>query len=215
MDNNDFSSLPDPLTVAFPNLAERLAATGDMPVDIFTFRTTPGSADITEFIIVDTETDTTIGHVTRPGTPYDMTGEIVFDCPSLVREIPEGERTYEEISFSSDDVPAYDVMDDVVDESDADAITEIIELDEAIAAPAIAEHERLPKLPRRYRGKRRAPRKQSALLWALLIGGLALLVYGVGVQLYLAPTHPLMAGLSIPALVMAGAALMGALSEKR
>lgn len=206
MDNNDFSSLPDPLTVAFPNLAEQLARAGDMPVEIFTFRTTPGADDLTEYIIrTDAELDATISQVS---TPYDMTGEIVF-------EVPSDEDVHEEILFSSDDVPAYDVMDDVVDGSDAEAITEIIELDEAIAAPAIAEHERLPKLPQRYRGKRRAPRKQSALLWALLISGVAMLVYGVGVQLYLAPAHPLMAGLSIPSLVMAGAALMGALSEKR
>lgn len=174
-------NLPDPLTIAFPNLLKSIPENERLITPII-FGTTPGSELLTEFIILP-----------NPATGSPVNDETAQHEPEISIEIIEGVALDE----------------DVMDESGADAVTEIIELDEAYSKPAITSKERKPP----YRGRRRA--QTNTLPWVLLIGGAAALVYGVGVQLYLAPTHPLMAGISIPALVMAGAALMAAISEKR
>lgn len=167
------NTLPDPLTVAFPNLLRSIPE-NERLIEMVTFESVPGIEDIETFII-------RIPNADAINPAHDMTGEIMLS-------------------------------EDVVDETQTDAVTEVIELDEAFAEPAIAEDERRPAGPRKP-GQHRAP---SSTLYALLvIGGLMLLVYGVWVQLYLSATHPLLVAISIPALVIAGAAMASGLAEKR
>lgn len=89
-------------------------------------------------------------------------------------------------------------------------ITEILSLDTVMIAPV--------RKPPRHRGKRRAADQRTTVApyvqYAVI--GMASLTFGLYVQLSsLLITYPLLAGISVPALVFAGALLAVAVIEKK
>lgn len=184
----------DALTVTFPRLLGEIPEAQRL-YRLITFDAMPGANEITTQFIID--------------------GEVSDESDEAITEVIEIEQDKGE--QDKDDEPAIDFSNEIAADF---ALDEPIPGDETItqfidAPPSIALL--LPsEAPRGHRGRRRAQSEFPYAMALLALAGIACLAYGVVVQVsQLAVTAPLLAAVSLPALVFSGVCLTLAILQKR
>jgi hypothetical protein len=185
MTNN--SPMPDALTVAFPRLLSEIPE-AQRAYQLITFDTIPWANEITTQFIIDGEA------IDESDEPADEAiTEIIEIEPDDEQDDEDGELVDEQVDLALDEPIPGD-----------ETITQFIDVPTPSRAPFF------------HRGRRRAKSDFPYAAALLALAGIACLAYGVVVQLSeLAVTEPLLAAVSLPALVFSGVCLTLAILQKR
>lgn len=206
MTNN--SPMPDALTVAFPRLLNEIPE-AQRAYRLITFDTTPGANEITTRFVID-------------GEARDESDEPAGNNAAYLIDIEYGpagggDEAITEVVEIGQGEPVVDFSDEV-----GEAVAEQVDLalDEPIPGDeTITQFLDMPaasRAPRFHRGRRRAQSEFPYAMALLALAGIACLAYGVVVQVsQLAVTEPLLAAVSLPALVFSGVCLTLAILQKR